>query len=81
MKVYLLKPSRLKLRSHVVVVRERGSKGALEEAVQRSSSIQLHESSEVIRLLGLQIEVFGGRLLAMGCLIVLRDWFKAMKAI
>jgi hypothetical protein len=73
MKVYLLKPSRLKLRLHEVEVRERSSKGALEEAAQRSGSVQLHENSVVIRLLGLQIAASGGRLLAMGSLIVLRD--------
>ena len=78
--VYLLKPSRLKLRSHEVVVRERGSVGALEEAIRMSGSVQLHESSAVIKLLVLPIAAFGGRLLAMGCLIVLRDWLRATKA-
>jgi hypothetical protein len=81
MEVYLLKPLRLKLRSHVVAVGERGSIGALEEAAQRSGSVQLHENSVEIKLLGLQIEVFGGRLLAMGYLIVLRDWLRAMMAV
>ena len=81
MEIYLLKPSRLKLRSHEVVVRERGSIGALEEAAQRSNSVQLHESSAVIKLLVLPIAAFGGRLLAMGCLIVLRDWLRVMRAI
>jgi hypothetical protein len=73
MKIYLLRPSRLKLRSHEVVVRERGSIGALEEAAQRSGSVQLHESFAAIKSLVLLIAAFGGRLLAMECLIVLRD--------
>lgn len=81
MKIYLLRPSRLKLRSHEVVVRERGSIGALEEAIRRSGSVRLHESSAATKLLGLLIKAFGGRLLAMGRLIVLRDWLRVMRAI
>ena len=79
--VYLLKPSTLKLRSHVVVVRERGSIGALEEAAQRFGSVQLHESSVVIKLLVLLIAAFSGRLGEKWRLIVLRDCLKAMRAI
>jgi hypothetical protein len=71
----------LKLRSHEVVVRERGFIGALEEAAQKYGSVQLHESSEAIKLLVLLIVAFDGRLLVMGCLIVLRDWLIAMRAI
>jgi hypothetical protein len=79
--VYLLKPSRLKLRSHEVVVRERGSVSELGEAVRRSGSVQLSESSAVIMLLELPIVVFGGKLLLMAVLNVLRDLLIAVKAV
>jgi hypothetical protein len=79
--VYLLKPSRLKLRSHEVVVRERGSVSELGEAVRRSGSVQLPENSAVIRSLELPIAVFGGKLLLMAVLNVLRDLLTAVKAV
>ena len=63
------------------MVREPGSVGVLEGASQKSGSVQLHESSAVIRLLGLPIAAFGGRLLAMGDLNVLRDSLRAVKAV
>ena len=79
--VYLLKPSRLKLRSHEVVVRERGSVSELGEAVRMSGSVQLPENSAVIRSLELPIAVFGGKLLLMAVLNVLRDLLIAVKAV
>lgn len=79
--VYLLKPSRLKLRSHEVVVRERGSVSELGEAVRRSGSVQLPENSAVIRSLELPIAVVGGKLLLMAVLNVLRDLLTAVKAV
>ena len=63
------------------MVRERGSAGALVGAARRSSFVQLHESSAAIRLLGLLIAVFGGRLLLMVVLNVLRDSLRAVKAV
>ena len=79
--VYLLKPSRLKLRSHEVVVRERGSVSELGEAVRMSGSVQLPENSAVIRSLELPIAVVGGKLLLMAVLNVLRDLLIAVKAV
>ena len=79
--VYLLKPSRLKLRSHEVVVRERGSVSELGEAVRMSGSVQLPENSAVIRSLELPIAVVGGKLLLMAVLNVLRDLLTAVKAV
>ena len=79
--VYLLKPSRLKRRSHEVVVRERGSVSEFGEADRRSGSVQLPESSAAIRLLGLLIAVFGGKLILMAVLNVLRDLLIAVKAV
>ena len=81
MEIYLPKPSRLKLRSHEVVVRERGSVSELGEAVRRSGSVQLPENSAVIRSLELPIAVFGGKLLLMAVLNVLRDLLTAVKAV
>lgn len=63
------------------MVRERGSVSEVGEAVRRSGSVQLHESSAVIRLLELPIAAFGGKLVLMAVLNILEGLLIAVRAV